>query len=115
MSDSRPSRVDAPKTPAAAVFAALGDETRLSVLAKLGNGQPQSISRLTAGTNLSRQAVTKHLRVLAHAGIVRNARVGRENLFALEPQPLAEVRAFLDRISKEWDDALVRLKAHVEG
>src|SRR6516165_2560162 len=96
MSNERDSRPDALKT-RASVFAALGDETRLSVLAKLCNGQPQSISRLTAGTNLSRQAVTKHLRVLAHAGIVRNVRVGRENLFALEPRPLAEVRDFLDR------------------
>jgi DNA-binding transcriptional ArsR family regulator len=114
MSDNRHIRIDAQRTPAA-VFAALGDETRLSVLTKLSNGEPQSISRLTIGTNLSRQAVTKHLRVLADAGVVRSVRVGRENLFALEPQPLAEVRDFLDRIAKEWDDALARLKAHVEG
>lgn len=97
------------------MFAALGDETRLSVLRKLTNGQPQSISGLTAGTSLSRQAVTKHLRVLAHAGVVRSERSGRETLFALEPRPLAEVRDFLDRIAKEWDDALARLKAHVDG
>jgi DNA-binding transcriptional ArsR family regulator len=114
MSDNRPSRLDAQETPAA-VFAALGDATRLSVLTRLSNGQPQSISRLTAGTNLSRQAITKHLRVLAQAGVVRSVRVGRENRFALEPQPIAEVRDFLDRIAKEWDDALARLKAHVEG
>lgn len=114
MSDNHHSRLEAQKTPAA-VFAALGDATRLSVLTRLCNGQPQSISRLTAGTNLSRQAVTKHLRVLAHAGVVRNLRVGRENLFALEPQPLAEVRDYLDRIAKEWDDALARLKSHLEG
>jgi DNA-binding transcriptional ArsR family regulator len=98
----------------ASVFAALGDATRLSVLTTLSHGRPQSISRLAAGTNLSRQAVTKHLRVLAHAGVVRSLRVGRENLFELEPQPLAEVRDFLDQISKQWDDALARLKAHVE-
>jgi len=97
------------------VFAALGDETRLSVLAKLCNGVPQSISHLTAGTNLSRQAVTKHLRVLANAGVVRSVRVGRESLFELEPQPIEEVREYLDGISKQWDDALARLKAHVEG
>ena len=101
------------KTPAS-VFAALGDETRLSVLARLCNGVPQSISRLTAGTNLSRQAVTKHLRVLANAGVVRSVRVGRESLFELEPQPIEELRDYLDRVSKQWDDALVRLKAHVE-
>ena len=98
----------------ASVFAALGDETRLAVLAKLCNGVPQSISRLTAGTNLSRQAVTKHLRVLANAGIVRNLRLGRESLFALEPRPIEEVRDYLDQVSKQWDDALARLKSHVE-
>jgi len=98
----------------ASVFAALGDETRLSVLARLCNGVPQSISRLTAGTNLSRQAVTKHLRVLANAGMVRCVRVGRESLFELEPQPIEEVRDYLDQVYKQWDDALARLKSHVE-
>lgn len=113
MSDNRHRRYNAQNTPAS-VFAALGDETRLSVLATLSHGQPQSISRLTAGTNLSRQAVTKHLRVLARAGVVRSIRVGRENLFELEPLPIAEVRDYLGRISKQWDDALERLKSHVE-
>jgi DNA-binding transcriptional ArsR family regulator len=98
----------------ALVFAALGDETRLSVLTKLSTGRPQSISRLTAGTNLSRQAVTKHLRVLANAGVVHSARVGRESLFQLEPQRIEAVRDYLDLVSKQWDDALARLKSHVE-
>jgi len=101
-------------TTRASVFAALGDETRLSVLKKLCEGRPQSISRLTAGTNLSRQAVAKHLRVLANAGVVRSGRVGRETLFELEPQPIEEVRNYLDQVSKQWDDALARLKSHVE-
>ena len=114
MSSKRNSRFDALKTPAT-VFAALGDETRLSVLGSLCNGVPQSISRLTAGTNLSRQAVTKHLRVLANAGVVRSVRVGRESLFELEPQPIEEVRNYLDQVSKQWDDALARLKSHVEN
>jgi DNA-binding transcriptional ArsR family regulator len=99
----------------ASVFAALGDETRLSVLAKLANGETQSISRLTAGTRLTRQAVTKHLRVLEGAGIVRSARVGRESQFELNPQPIEEVREYLDYVSRQWDDALARLKALVEG
>jgi DNA-binding transcriptional ArsR family regulator len=99
----------------ASVFAALGDETRLSVLAKLSGGEPQSISRLTVGTGLSRQAVTKHLRVLAAAGVVRSVRVGRESVFGLEPRPIEEVRDYLDQVSRQWDDALARLKAHVEG
>jgi DNA-binding transcriptional ArsR family regulator len=113
MSNTRLSRPAAQKTPAV-VFAALGDATRLAVLTKLCNGKPQSISRLTTGTNLSRQAVTKHLRVLANAGVVRNIRVGRESLFELEPQRLAELRNYLDQVSQQWDDALARLKSHVE-
>jgi len=98
----------------ASVFAALGDQTRLSVLAKLANGRPQSISRLTAGTRLTRQAVTKHLRVLEGAGIVRSARVGRESRFELEPKSIDDVRAYLDHVSRQWDDALARLRALVE-
>ena len=99
----------------ASLFAALGDETRLSVLARLSRGEPQSISRLTAGTKLTRQAVTKHLRVLADAGVVRSLRSGRESLFELKPRPLEEARDYLDEVSRHWDDALARLKAHVEG
>ena len=99
----------------ASLFAALGDATRLSVLTKLSRGEPQSIARLTAGTDLTRQAVTKHLRVLADAGVVRSLRSGRESLFELKPQPLAEARDYLDQVSRQWDDALARLKAHVEG
>lgn len=98
----------------ASVFAALGDETRLSVLARLSRGAPQSIARLTEGTTLTRQAVTKHLRVLESAGVVRSVRAGRESLFELEPQPLEEARAYLDQVSRQWDDALARLRSHVE-
>ena len=98
----------------AAVFAALGDPTRLSVLMRLSSGAPQSIARLTEGTPLTRQAVTKHLRVLSEAGIVRSVRVGRESQFAMQPEPLAQARSWLDDISRQWDDALLRLKAFVE-
>jgi DNA-binding transcriptional ArsR family regulator len=110
MSPKRPSALRARAT----VFAALGDATRLSVLARLSNGRRESISRLTAGTRMSRQAVTKHLRVLAQAGVVRSVRVGREALFELEPRPIDDVRNYLDEVSRQWDDALARLKAHVE-
>src|SRR5262249_17564398 len=99
----------------ASVFAALGDETRLSVLGRLAKGEPQSISRLTEGTRLTRQAVTKHLRVLEGAGVVRSVRVGRESRFTLEPRPIDEARAYLELVSRQWDDALARLKAFVEG
>jgi DNA-binding transcriptional ArsR family regulator len=98
----------------ASVFAALGDETRLSVLTRLCDGRRESIARLTAGTRLSRQAATKHLRVLARAGVVRSVKVGRESLFEIEPRPIAEARDYLDQVSRQWDDALARLKAHVE-
>jgi DNA-binding transcriptional ArsR family regulator len=114
MSSRRHSGAAALKT-RASVFAALGDETRLSVLARLAKGEPASISRLTTGTRLTRQAVTKHLRVLEGAGIVRSVRVGRESRFTLEPRPIDEARAYLALVSRQWDDALARLKAFVEG
>ena len=98
----------------ASVFAALGDETRLAVLARLSQGEPQSIARLTRATTLTRQAVTKHLRVLEGVGVVRSTRSGRESLYALEPEPLADARDYLDRVSQQWDDALARLKSFVE-
>src|SRR6185295_12837195 len=96
---SRPRSGAAALKTRAVVFAALGDETRLSVLGRLSRGEPQSISRLTAGTNLTRQAVTKHLRVLANAGVVRNLRIGRESLFELQPRPLEAARDYLDEVS----------------
>jgi DNA-binding transcriptional ArsR family regulator len=98
----------------ALVFAALGDETRLSVLATLADGKARSIARLTVGTNLTRQAVTKHLRVLEDAGVVRRIRKGRESQYALEPKPIDDVRDYLARVSKQWDDALARLRSLVE-
>jgi DNA-binding transcriptional ArsR family regulator len=97
----------------ASVFAALGDETRLSVLVKLAKGRAQSISSLTAGTRLTRQGMTKHLRVLEGAGVVRSVRAGRESRFALEPKPIDDARVYLDRVSRQWDEALARLKAFV--
>ena len=98
----------------ASIFAALGDEMRLSLLGKLSDGQPRSISRLASGTSLTRQGVTKHLRVLEGAGIVRSVRVGRESQFKLEPKPIAEAQRYLERVSRQWDQALIRLKAMVE-
>lgn len=99
---------------AAPVFAALGDETRLRIVIRLCDGGPQSIVRLTEGSNVSRQAVTKHLRALSDAGLVRSERVGRETFWELETKRLAEARHYLDRISEQWDRALLRLKAFVE-
>ena len=99
---------------AAPAFAALGDPTRLSLLAKLGRGHARSISQLAHGSHLTRQAITKHLRVLERARIVRCVRSGRHALFELEPQPILELRDYLDRISGQWDEALFRLKSFIE-
>jgi DNA-binding transcriptional ArsR family regulator len=98
----------------ASVFAALGDPTRLSLIAKLCGGQPRSISQLTENTKLTRQAVTKHLRVLEHARIVHSTRTGRENRFAFNPEPIEDLRRYLDLVSEQWDEALARLRAFVE-
>lgn len=98
----------------APVFAALGDETRLSLVMRLGQGEPCSISQLTQGTGLTRQAVTKHLRVLQSVGLVRGLRSGRESRFKLDPRPMEEMRRYLDRVSKDWDLRLMRLKSLVE-
>ncbi len=98
----------------ARIFAALGDATRLSLVAKLCGGKPRSISQLTRGSRLTRQAITKHLRVLERAEIVHSFRTGRESLFALDPEPMDELKKYLDRVSAQWDQALSRLKAFVE-
>lgn len=98
----------------AAVFAALGDDTRLSILAKLSGGERFSIAELTEGTTLTRQAVTKHLHVLERVHIVQATKTGRENLFALNPQPIQEMTEYLEAVSKRWTGALNRLKAFVE-
>jgi DNA-binding transcriptional ArsR family regulator len=98
----------------ASVFAALGDATRLAVVARLASGEPRSIARLTEDTDLTRQAVSKHLRVLEDAGVVRSVKVGRESQFELQPKSIDAVRDYLGRVSQQWDDALGRLKALVE-
>ena len=99
----------------ARVFAALGHETRLTLVAKLSKGQPSSISQLTEGSRLTRQAITKHLRVLEDARIVRSVRAGRESRFAFDPEPIVEIQDYLDFVSEQWDKTLARLKSFVEG
>lgn len=96
------------------IFAALGDRTRLSLLTKLSDGQTRSIAKLSADTKLTRQAITKHLRVLENAGLVQSNHIGRESLFAFRPEPIGEVRSYLEEVSAQWDDALSRLRAFVE-
>ncbi len=95
-------------------FAALGDETRLALVVKLADGRAHSISKLTRGTRLTRQAITKHLRVLEGAGMVHSARTGRESLFEFNPQTIIGLKEYIDLVLGEWDRALGRLKDLVE-
>ena len=97
------------------VFSALGDETRLAVVARLSAGGPQSIARLTEGSGVTRQDITKHLNVLAGAGLVRGARRGRERIWELDPRRLDDASRWLEQVSKRWNAALGRLKSFVEG
>ena len=99
---------------AAPVFAALGDATRLGVVARLCADGPLSIAKLSEGAGVTRQAITKHLETLAEAGLVRDVRLGRERIWELEPRRLDAARRELDRISEQWDAAIGRLKAFVE-
>jgi len=98
----------------APIFAALGDETRLRLVARLSQGGPLSIARLTDGEDMTRQAITKHLGVLAEAGLVVDVWRGRERLWQLEPTPLDAARRYLELVSERWDVALARLQALVE-
>jgi DNA-binding transcriptional ArsR family regulator len=114
MSRRSHSSVAAKRRTHALVLAALGDATRLSLVANLCRGQPRSISQLTRGSKLTRQAITKHLRVLESVGIVHGVRKGRESRFEFDPEPIDGIREYLDFVSEQWDQALSRLKSFVE-
>jgi DNA-binding transcriptional ArsR family regulator len=107
-------RITAKPKARARVFAALGDKTRLALVATLCSGEPCSITKLAEDSKLTRQAITKHLGVLERAGIVRSTQAGRERLFEFDPEPLEGLKAYLNSVSKQWDDTLSRLKARVE-
>jgi DNA-binding transcriptional ArsR family regulator len=116
------SRVRSPKKPAlrdafgdsASLFAALGDPTRLGLVARLSDRGPMSIARLAAGSTVTRQAITKHLRVMERAGLVRNARRGRESVWCVAPERLDAAHHYLELISRQWDEALERLREFVK-
>jgi DNA-binding transcriptional ArsR family regulator len=114
MSHKNRRRTAARRQTRAPVFAALGDETRLALVRKLCGGRPYSISQLTQGSKLTRQAITKHLRVLESVGIVHSVRRGRESRFEFDPQPIDGIKQYLDSVSEQWDQALSRLKSFVE-
>jgi len=97
----------------ASLFAALGDKTRLRLVSRLSDGGPMSITRLAKGSRVTRQAITKHLRVMEHAGLVRSRRRGRESLWQVKPERLADARRYLEMISRQWDEALERLRQFV--
>ncbi len=99
---------------AAPVFAALGDNTRLRLVRRLSAEGPLSITRLSEGTGMTRQAVTRHLHALGKAGLVRGAREGREHLFSLDLKRIEVARLYLDQVSAQWDAAAARLQAFVE-
>lgn len=99
----------------APVFAALGDETRLRLVSRMCADGPMSITSLTVGTDITRQAITKHLRVLQEVGLVRSTQRGRESVWQLERRRLGDASRYLDLISQQWDEALGRLRGLVEG
>ena len=108
------SRVEPQSKAAAPVFAALGCVTRLELVSRLSDGKEYSITALTDGLDLTRQAVTKHLQVLQHAGIVNSQRVGRESRFTIRTGAITEAVDYLTRVSDQWDKAIARLRATVE-
>jgi DNA-binding transcriptional ArsR family regulator len=107
-------RADEALSASVSIFAALGDETRLRLVSRLSNDGPMSITRLTEGFVISRQAITKHLRVMEEAGLVRKTQHGRESIWQLEQKRLAAARRHLQAISTQWDQTLGRLKTFVE-
>ena len=107
-------QAESPSEASAPIFAALGSVTRLELISRLGDGGEHSIASLTEGLDLTRQAVTKHLQVLQHAGIVDSRRVGRESRFTIRPDPIAQARDYLARVSNQWDEAIARLRQAVE-
>lgn len=98
----------------ALIFAALGNKIRLSLVAKLFDGEPHSIVQLTENTKLTRQAITKHLVILEDAKLVICIREGRESLYKFNPAPMEKIKTYLDQVARQWDDALLRLKSFIE-
>ena len=109
-----PKAEPAPKPSPASVFAALGEPTRFRLVDRLGDGAPRSISTLARDLPMSRQALTKHLRVLEAAGLVTVERDGRETLYRIDPRGLVAANAWIGTVSRQWDGAIDRLKRHVE-
>lgn len=114
MNRSHSPKLATPPKDSAALFAALGDDVRLRLVIRLCHDGPMSISKLTAGSNVTRQAITKHLHVMRQAGLLHGERRGRETLWQVDRERLEDARRYLDQISQQWDDALGRLRRFVE-
>jgi len=114
MAASAQARLTRQSPKAAMMFAALGDPTRLALVVRLSDGSRCSIAQLSGGQPLTRQAISKHLRVLEDAHVVRSERAGRENLYVLDPKPIEDLRSYIELVSRQWDAALSRLKSFVE-
>lgn len=99
----------------AAIFAALGDDTRLVIISRLQDGADRSISKLSDGLSLTRQGVSRHLQVLEKARLVRRRRVGRETRYQLEIEALSQARDYLKRASSQWDQTTDRLTEYLES
>ena len=100
--------------PVCPLFSALGDHNRLRIVVRLCNGGPSSTSQVTQAVSVTRQAATKHLELLQAAGLVSSSRRGRERIWTLQTQPLAQASDFLEQLSRRWDAAIDRLRAYVE-
>jgi DNA-binding transcriptional ArsR family regulator len=115
MAASAQARLARQSPKAAMVFAALGDPTRLALVVRLCDGSRCSIAQLSDGQPLTRQAISKHLRVLEDSHVVRSERAGRENLYVLDPRPIENLRSYIELVSRQWDTTLSRLKSFVEA
>jgi DNA-binding transcriptional ArsR family regulator len=115
MAASAQARLARQSPKAVMVFAALGDPTRLALVVRLCDGSRCSIAQLSDGQPLTRQAISKHLRVLEDSHVVRSERAGRENLYVLDPRPIENLRSYIELVSRQWDTTLSRLKSFVEA
>lgn len=101
--------------PMADAFQAMADPTRRAILDRLRAGGGAPVATIAAGFQMSRPAISKHLRVLREARLVREERAGRQRIYRLDPAPLAEVMRWLDAYRGFWQHSLGALKRHLEG
>lgn len=96
------------------VFDALGDATRRRVVAELSALGGASSSELARRLPITRQAVSKHLDLLAGAGLVSSSREGRAVVYRLTPEPFADAVSWMTEVGSEWDERLGALRAHLK-